>query len=63
MFCSQCGGKLLDEAKFCSSCGSGVADASKAVSANPILPPTNVDAKDLLKIIKVSVKNMQMFLG
>lgn len=49
MFCSQCGGKLLDEAKFCSSCGLGVADASKAVSANPILPPTNVDAKDLLK--------------
>ena len=49
MFCSQCGGKILDEAKFCSSCGSGVADASTAVTTNPILPPTNVDAKDLLK--------------
>ena len=49
MFCSQCGGKILDEAKFCSSCGSAVADASKAVTTNPILPPTNIDAKDLLK--------------
>lgn len=49
MFCSQCGGKLIDEAKFCSSCGSGVAEAGKAVATNPVFPPTNADAKDLLK--------------
>ena len=39
MFCSYCGNKLLDDARFCSYCGKGVVNVTKA--QQPIQPPAD----------------------
>jgi zinc ribbon protein len=42
MFCSQCGAKLSDEAKFCSSCGKETPERQPAVAAEAPAPPGQV---------------------
>ena len=59
MFCTQCGKKLVDNAKFCAYCGAKVELPKKDLGQNK----SNIIDEQFLNDIKGSIKNKFFYLG
>ena len=58
MFCSQCGKKLPDDAKFCNGCGTAISSNTTPVSATSKANPLDdADVKPSVTNINIAVPN------
>jgi hypothetical protein len=68
MFCSECGAKLADSAKFCSACGTAVSQGQQQpVTARPVqsavAPPPKVDTGTATIVIEMESQPFLLKLG
>lgn len=63
MFCSECGGQVLDHAKFCGECGSALPTnkLDEKITKKPIVTTLGKDDKKLTFASKIGISGLIIF--